>query len=205
MENIPMNPSRVPQMSDRGIWNQMPPAPRPPMIPAPPAENAPMPAVIPPVPAPAGPVPEMIAVPERMPSPPNSDRYGELPQRGMLANAYVPWQRFGTQYSQNEGLKKGTLFPGLDLPFKNNIASREVANTPMGELMALGFAMSELGLYLDTHPNDLEALKLRNKYVKLYKEAQQAYEQQYGPISHATVMEGKYTWVHSPWPWEVRS
>ena len=212
MENIPMNPSRVPQPSFRNIWAEVTPAPvapvepRPPVVPMPPAETVPMPVIIPPA-APAtldAIVPEAIAVTERMSSSPYGDKYGELPQRGMLANTYVPYQKPGTQYSQNEGLKKGTLFPGLDLPFKNYVASREVANTPMGELMALGFAMGELGLYLDTHPDDMEALQLRNNYVKMYKEAQKNYEKQYGPISHATAMDGKYTWVQSPWPWEVK-
>ena len=37
----------------------------------------------------------------------------------------------------------------------------------LAELMALDFAIDELGLYLDTHPNDSEALELFNSYIKL--------------------------------------
>lgn len=128
---------------------------------------------------------------------------GMLPSEGMLANTYVPFQRPGSRkFSEREGLKKGTLFPGLDLPYRNFIATREVANTPMGELMALGFAIGELGLYLDTHPDDREALELHNSYVRMYQEAVQKFEAQYGPIRQATVMEDKYTWLKNPWPWE---
>lgn len=128
---------------------------------------------------------------------------GELPETGMLANTYVPFQKPGPKFTQKEGLQKGTLFPGLDLPYKNYIATREVTNTPMGELMAMNFAIGELGLYLDTHPNDMEALQLHNSYVKMYKEAVRRYEQQYGPLTQASLMEGKYTWLNNPWPWDL--
>lgn len=129
---------------------------------------------------------------------------GSLPDEGMLANTYVPFQQPGKKYTQNEGIVKGTLFPGLDLPYRNYVATREVANTPMGELMAMDFAIAELGLYLDTHPDDMEALQLHNSYVKMYKEATRNYEQQYGPLTQATVMEGKYSWLKNPWPWDVK-
>lgn len=35
-----------------------------------------------------------------------------------LAMAYVPWQRWTETYPLDEGLKRGTIFPDLDLPFE---------------------------------------------------------------------------------------
>lgn len=35
-----------------------------------------------------------------------------------LAMAYVPWQRWTETYPLDEGLKKGTIFPDLYLPFE---------------------------------------------------------------------------------------
>lgn len=35
-----------------------------------------------------------------------------------LAMAYVPWQKWSNTYPLDEGLKKGTIFPDLDLPFE---------------------------------------------------------------------------------------
>ena len=194
MDNNPRNPARVPGASAAG--SHYPASGTGPM---PMPETATMPLSVP--------IPPLAAMSEReteMRPNPYGDKAGELPQRGMLANAYVPFQQPGNKYSQNEGLQKGTLFPGLDLPFKHYTATRNVADTPMGELMALDFAMAELGLYLDTHPEDGEALRQRNAYVKMYKEAQKNYERQYGPITQATVMDGRYTWLHAPWPWEVK-
>ncbi|WP_027719361.1 spore coat associated protein CotJA [Desulfovirgula thermocuniculi] len=34
-----------------------------------------------------------------------------------LAQAYVPWQRYGKIYSPGEALEKGTLFPELYSPY----------------------------------------------------------------------------------------
>ncbi len=128
---------------------------------------------------------------------------GTLPAEGMLANSYVPFQRpGGRKYKQDEGIKKGTLFPGLDLPYRNFIATRDVAGTPLGEIMAMDFAIAELGLYLDTHPTDTEALQLHNSYVRMSDEAKRKYVDMYGPLTQSTVMEGKYTWINNPWPWE---
>ncbi len=130
---------------------------------------------------------------------------GYLPTQGRLAVSYVPTQKPNSpQYSAAEGLKNGTLFPGLNLPYRNYIPSRSIPETPLGEIMIMSFAVAELGLYLDTHPEDKEALQLHNNYVRLLRDAMAAYEKEIGPITQETVMEGKYSWIKDPWPWDER-
>jgi len=120
-----------------------------------------------------------------------------------LAAAYIPFQEVGSpKYEANEGQARGTLFPGLDLPFKNIVTKSNPANTPLGELMALGFAINELGLYLDTHEDDSEALKLYTSYVSMYKEGVEKYVKMYGPLMQTQVTNAGYTWLNNPWPWE---
>ena len=126
---------------------------------------------------------------------------GSLPNVGYLANTYVPYQMPCRQYNANEGHVRGTLFPGLDLPFQNRVNTQKVSG-PMAEIMALGFAVHELGLYLDVHSNDSEALELFNTYVKLLQVAREKYEAMHGPLTMATVTDGEYTWANSPWPWD---
>lgn len=81
---------------------------------------------------------------------------GTLPGCAALAFPYIPMQSNNpTRYSRTEALQTGTLFPGLDLPFKAAIQARtKLPNTALVELMALDFAVTELNLYLDTHPQD---------------------------------------------------
>ena len=104
---------------------------------------------------------------------------GTLPGKcASLVFPYVPMQDPGAEkYDQKEGLAAGTLFPGLNMPFFRAIKTRmNCDNTALCELMALSFAATELGLYLDTHREDTEALELYRKYVSMLKEGKARYE-----------------------------
>ena len=138
-------------------------------------------------------------------SEPHSDRTGTLPQAAPLSVPYVPFQRENaTVYEQKEGLKNGTLFPGLNLPFHCAVEAGALPSTALAELMALEFAIVDLGLYLDTHPEDEEAFELYTKYVALSREGRKRYIAAYGPIRQAdTAKIEAYTWLRDPWPWEV--
>ena len=131
---------------------------------------------------------------------------GTLPGCAALAFPYIPMQSNNpTRYSRTEALQTGTLFPGLDLPFKAAIQARtKLPNAALVELMALDFAVTELNLYLDTHPQDQEALGLYVSYIKLAKEGREKYTAKYGPLDSAElVLEDGYTWLNDPWPWEL--
>ena len=71
-----------------------------------------------------------------------------------MAFPYVPVQEQNPpRYNRTEALQTGTLFPGLNLPFKEAIISNmKMTNTALAELMSLDFAVDELGLYLPPHP-----------------------------------------------------
>ncbi len=128
---------------------------------------------------------------------------GTLPGCAPLALAYVPMQEeCAPQYKPGEALARGTLFPGLDLPWKNVTNQTGAPDTPLGELMALGFVITELGLYLDTHCDDVEALEVFNRYVELYKDGEKRYVAKYGPITQLQAGGKNYCWLNSQWPWE---
>ncbi len=86
-----------------------------------------------------------------------------------LAFPYIAMQGQNTQrYDNAKALERGTLFPGLDLPFHAELKTRFPAiNQALSELMALDFAIDELGLYLTTHKDDKEALELCWGYIRL--------------------------------------
>ncbi len=130
---------------------------------------------------------------------------GTMPSCAPLASTYVPMQQEAQpRYGNDEALTRGTLFPGLDLPWMNKVnKTHPYAGTPLGELMALGFIVKELNLYLDTHKNDTQAFEVMRKMAALLKEGQAKYTRLYGPITLSDLaMEDKYTWLSDPWPWE---
>lgn len=137
----------------------------------------------------------------------NSDtcdyKQGKLPACAPLALAYVPMQPSSKPaYDPEDALKRGTLFPGLDLPFMNIVNTANVSDTPLGELMALQFVCHELQLYLDTHPCDKEAFAVLKSMLQLSDEAKKRYISKYGPLCHADLagMEN-FSWLDDPWPW----
>ena len=77
-------------------------------------------------------------------------------------------------------------------------------NRALCELMALNFAITELGLYLDTHKNDREALRLYRQYVAMAEDGRKRYEAVYGPLTqkYAGDDQNGWNWIDSPWPWE---
>lgn len=134
-----------------------------------------------------------------------SYRTGTLPSEAPLAAAYVPMQRsVNPAYESLDALSKGTLFPGLDLPFMN-VINKTLAATPLTELMAIDFVADELELYLDTHADDKEAFDMYQTFLALKKEARQRYVKVCGPITQCDMLGMKdYAWLDNPWPWEFQ-
>ena len=129
---------------------------------------------------------------------------GRLPPMAPLANPYVPFQLENPpKYEARKGIVRGTLFPGLDLPFMGMVNQKELPVTPKTELQALGFAINELALYLDTHPKDREALELYQAYQKMYHQGMMEFGDRHGPLTHGQPTQGdRYRWLNDPWPWE---
>ena len=132
---------------------------------------------------------------------------GRLPGKcSSLAFPYISMQSENPErYDAQEGFATGTLFPGLNLPFFKAIRSRmNCDNRALCELMALSFAITELGLYLDTHKDDKEAIRLFREYTNLADEGKKRYEAAYGPLmlKGAGNDQNSWNWIDSPWPWE---
>ena len=134
-------------------------------------------------------------------------KQGSLSECSPLAMAYVPLQEsVKPSYKTGEALSRGTLFPGLDLPFMNMLNTGDLAGTPLGELMAFDFVEQELALYLDTHSSDQEAFEMYKSVCALAQEARERYTTQYGPVSRCDVSQCKsYTWLKNPWPWDYKA
>ena len=134
------------------------------------------------------------------------DGSGRLAPCASLAYPYVPMQQNDPKrYEADTALTKGTLFPGLDLPFMDYVSPDCHVSGELGELMALDFVVDELGLYLDTHQNDTEALELFTQYAALAKEAERRYVAACGPLTQDQVTAARgYTWLKNPWPWDYR-
>ena len=74
------------------------------------------------------------------------------------------------------------------------------------EVQANGFALLDIQLYLDTHPDDVAALQDYLSYAQRHRLLKRAFEERYGPLTStgdAIHTSGFEQWVYAPWPWEV--
>ena len=140
--------------------------------------------------------------PMRM-KPQNTGWQGKLPNPAPLANPFVPFQMESPpKYEARKALIRGTLYPGLDLPFMGMVNDKEKPDTPLSQMQTLSFVIQELALYLDTHREDTEALELYRAYQELREKIAKQYAAHCGPLNHMMKGEGPYRWLDDPWPWE---
>lgn len=84
---------------------------------------------------------------------------------------------------------------------ENNRCNDNTRSEMMQKIKSYNFAIIELALYLDTHPDDEKALCLHNKYCKECKELKDKYQKVYGPLT-INYPCNKWRWLEEPWPWE---
>ena len=107
------------------------------------------------------------------------------------------------------GFIRGNLFDNLYNPYKNykpeEIEANDEREALLYQLLQYKFALIELNLYLDTNPNDKEAIELFNQYQKIEKQMCNQYESMYGPLTLDSnyLNNDNWVWNNSPWPWEV--
>lgn len=67
----------------------------------------------------------------------------------------------------------------------------------------VSFALTEIVLFLNTHPNCKEALEYYHKLRALRQEAVTNYEKQFGPLMQdGNNSTCSWDWTKTPWPWE---
>lgn len=82
---------------------------------------------------------------------------------------------------------------------QNNCSKRAL----LKEIQETDFVITELNLYLDTHPCCTEALEMLEKYVRKSRQIKYEYEKMFGPLTAASNMSTEtWQWICGPWPWE---
>ncbi len=70
------------------------------------------------------------------------------------------------------------------------------------QINEVSFALDDLRLYLDTHPDCAEALALFSEYMDKRAELVGKYTENYGPLdSYCLNTSGGWNWNSAPMPW----
>ena len=70
------------------------------------------------------------------------------------------------------------------------------------QISALEFASLDLQLYLDTHPEDKEAIEKMNMFKLKAAPLIKEYEDKFGPLTKGESEGNNWSWIKAPWPWE---
>lgn len=107
-----------------------------------------------------------------------------------------------------EGWKRGNLDANAYDPYEPYVPKTPIPKTEKEALMqriqAYSFACLELGLYLDTHPNDRNVLEMFLRYREELRKMTMDYQNRFEPISFQTAPLNKlpWQWAATDWPWE---
>lgn len=73
------------------------------------------------------------------------------------------------------------------------------------KIMQLNFAVTELVLFLDTHPENREALNLHNNFSSDLAREIESYQEKYGPLTPSSPgADFPWQWIDEPWPWQIQ-
>ena len=113
-------------------------------------------------------------------------------------------------FSSYDGFINGTLFKPLYEPYKNYVPERITGKNEKEKailsVMMYYAGLHDLTLYLDVHPEDKDALRLREEYFDKYQVSKKEYEKIGSPYTwdaNFPVNKG-FTYAMTPFQWEVR-
>ena len=107
-------------------------------------------------------------------------------------------------FDYEEGFKYGNMFKSEYDSYKNYRPVQLESNTEVGRLLLkiyeYDFALNDLSLYLDLHPEDTDVYKLFKKYTEEQRKYVDMYEKKYGPMELDNSDYSSYMWDEGPWP-----
>lgn len=133
-----------------------------------------------------------------------------------LAIATVPIQQWCEPYPWEIALYEGTIFPSINLLFFKAPLSTEPSKssckksekeTLLDQIYAINFAVNDLTLYLDTHPDCLNGTKLFYQLIKKRVDLLTEFSDKYEPLTQFSMGiepydTSIYNWSEGPMPWE---
>ena len=136
-----------------------------------------------------------------------------------LAIASVPIQGWTHIFDEDQAMRNGTIFPELHRPFYVTVLDDKTLKVEenmneeqqmLFKIQKVGFVVDDLRLYLDTHPEDKEALKLYKDALQRKRTYMKEFALKFYPLAEVCMdiiyKENPdsecYCWPEGRIPWE---
>ncbi len=103
--------------------------------------------------------------------------------------------------NMNNNNNNNNMMMNASCNIQDNKNRYEMQEKLLKEIQNYKFAITDLALFLDTHPNDLKAICLHKKYCNQLRILQDEYLKKFGPLNIYSPCN-KWRWLEEPWPWE---
>ena len=121
-------------------------------------------------------------------------------------NGEMPVNREEKLVSSELGYLRGNMFLKEYVPYKNYQVRKLEAKTNeealLLKLSQMEFALNDLSLYLDLHPNDIAVFNKFREYTNEYKRYLNEFEKTYRPLCLSSINKDSYEYYKNPWPWD---
>ncbi|HCY43872.1 MAG TPA: hypothetical protein DHU33_00365 [Firmicutes bacterium] len=121
-------------------------------------------------------------------------------------NGEMPVNREEKLVSSELGYLRGNMFLKEYVPYKNYQVIKLEAKTNeealLLKLSQMEFALNDLSLYLDLHPNDMAVFNKFREYTNEYKRYLNEFEKTYRPLCLSSINKDSYEYYKNPWPWD---
>lgn len=108
-------------------------------------------------------------------------------------------------FEPDTGLCMGNMFRNEYKGFESYTEDKLIATNDKEKLLLniyeLDFAINDLSLYLDLHPENKNIFNKYSEYVNKYNIYLKKYEESYGPMELNTTTYDKYKWMNI-WPFD---
>ncbi len=109
-------------------------------------------------------------------------------------------------FSAKDGFLRGNMFKDEYKPYKNltyiNIVPKNNREAKLFNVMSYSFAINDLNLWLDLHPNDMTKFTLLKKMIMEEKRAKEEFVKEFGPLDICDTTGSNFDWINNPWSWD---
>ena len=115
-------------------------------------------------------------------------------------------QNSNNLFNISDGLMYGNMFKDEYIPYKDyrpkKIITENERDLLLYKIYCYDFAINDLSLYLDLHPQNNKLFNIFKNYTNELKKNIKIYEEKYGPLELDCSDYSEYKWYLDPWPFE---